>query len=113
MSEWIKEIVSYLLLVSIVMHMLPGKNYEPYIKLFAGFLLILFVFRPILKIGSADAYLEQKISEFITQQEYLESQIAVSGEIFCRESEEILEEKQQEIAVDEIESVQVEVMIDQ
>ena len=113
MNEWIKEIVSYLLLVSIVMHMLPGKSYEPYIKLFIGFLLVLFVFRPVLKIGSADAYLEQKISEFIAHQEYLESQIAVSGEAFYRESEEVLEEQQQEIVVDEIELIEVEVTIDQ
>ena len=109
MSEWIKQIVIYLLVVNVIMQMLPEKKYEPYIKLFTGFLLILFVFHPVLKIGSADAYLEQKISEFIAEQESLESQIAVYGEEFSRESEAMQSEKMQEIVIEPIESIQVEV----
>ena len=111
MSEWIRQIVIYLLVVSAAMQMLPEKKYEPYVRLFTGLLLILFVLRPVLKIGSADTYLEQKIAKFIEEQEALESQIEASGEQFSIDRKELSGEKSWEDGVDYIEPVQVEVRI--
>ena len=111
MSEWIKQIAGYLLLVSVVLQMLPGTKYVQYVKLFTGLLLILIVLRPVLKIGEADVYLEQKIQEFVKNQERLEEEIAVSGEMFRMESEELKVMEQEVVSIEEIEQVQVEVAI--
>ena len=111
MSEWVRGIAGYLLLISVVLHMLPGSKYVPYVKLFTGLLLILMVLRPVLKIGEADVYLEQKIQEFVKNQERLEEEITVSGEMFRLESEELKGLEQKDIFIEEIEQVQVEVSL--
>ena len=112
MSEWMRQLTVYLLLVSAVLQMLPGTKYGQYVKLFTGFLMILLVLRPVLKIGSADAYLEQKIMGFVEEQERLEEQILVSGEAFRLESEKLQEVEGKEISIEEIEQVQVEVLME-
>lgn len=112
MSEWLKNLVGYMLIVSVAMQMLPNKKYEQYIRLFTGFLLIVLVLQPILKIGSADAFLENKIAEFVQEQEALEEQIAVQGEAFQRESESMQEETNINIEVPMVEEVKVEVSTD-
>lgn len=111
MSEWVRDIAGYLLLISVVLHMLPENKYVPYVKLFTGLLLILMVLRPVLKIGEADVYLEQKIQEFVKNQERLEEEITVSGEMFRLESEELKGLEQKDIFIEEIEQVQVEVSL--
>lgn len=34
--DWIQNIAVYLILVSAVMHAIPGKDYEKYIRFFRG-----------------------------------------------------------------------------
>lgn len=112
MSEWLKNLVGYMLIVSVAMQMLPNKKYEQYVRLFTGFLLIVLVLQPILKIGSADSFLENKIAEFVQEQEALEEQIAAQGEVFERKSESMQEEAIEDIEVPLVEQVEVEVSTD-
>ena len=112
MTEWIKCIVGYLLIVSVVVQMLTNAKYEQYVKLFACFLLIIIVIRPVLKIGSADSFLEQKISEFLQAQEKLEDQIGMQREAFEQEAQKIQEADTETIIIREIEEIQVEVTSD-
>ena len=49
MSEWLQGIVGYLLLVSVTTQMIPNKKYEQYVRLFTGFLLIVVLLQPVLK----------------------------------------------------------------
>lgn len=112
MSEWMKSLVGYMLMSSVVMQMIPNSKYEQYVRLFIGFLLILLVLQPVLKIGSADSYLEQKVSEVLQDQENLEEQIVVQSENFRRESEKMQEAESETIHINEIEKVQVEVTLD-
>lgn len=44
--EWIRGIVFYMILMTMVFHLLPDRKYEKYVRLFAGMILILLVFRP-------------------------------------------------------------------
>lgn len=112
MSVWLKSLVGYMLIVSVTMQMLPNKKYEQYVRLFTGFLLILLVLQPILKIGSADSFLESQISKFVQEQEKLELQIGKEAELFQAESEQLQEESAGQIEIQEIEQVEVEVSID-
>ena len=112
MNEWIKSFVGCLLMISVAMQMLPNSKYEQYVRLFTGFLMLVLLIQPVLKIGSMDSYLEGKIEEAMETQERLEKEIVVQSEIFESKSREIRLNDAQEIDIPEIERVEVEVMMD-
>ena len=112
MSEWMKSFVGCLLMLSVAVQMLPNNKYEQYVRLFSGFLLLVLIIRPVLKIGSADTYLEEKIAEIVWEQERLEKEIVMQSEVFEAESLNVQKNDIQEIYIQEIENVQVEVTTD-
>lgn len=112
MSEWMRSFVGYLLLAGLAIQMLPGKKYEQYVRLFLGFLLIVLVLQPILKIGSANVLLQEKLNGLLQEQELIEEQIFAQSEIFKQESEALQKEPLEEMKVQEIEKIQVEVTAD-
>ena len=48
--EWMENIAFYLIIITAVMHMIPGESYKKYIRFFVGMILILMLSRPILMI---------------------------------------------------------------
>ena len=112
MNEWIKSFVGCLLIISVAMQMLPNSKYEHYVRLFTGLMMLVLLIQPILKIGSADVYLEGKISEAMEEQERLEKEIVVQSKAFESESREMQKNELQEIYSPEIERVEVEVTMD-
>ena len=106
MNEWLKNLVGYMLMVSIGLQMLPNQKYEQYVKLFTGFLLVIMVLQPVLKIKSADTYLEGQMETFISQQERLEEQIAEQSLMFSEQKVESIEQ------IQKIEQILVEVNLD-
>lgn len=109
MNAWVKCMVGYLLVASIVIQMLPNRKYMQYIRLFNGFLLILLVLQPVLRIGNIDSYLETEILAFVEEQETLEEKIIEEGNRFREENEVVLSQEQDRIRIQEIEKVRVEV----
>lgn len=107
MSGWLKSLVGYLLIVSVTMQMLPDKKYEQYVRLFTGFLLIVLVLQPVLKIGSANSFLENKISEFVQEQEKLEAVIGKEKQAFQNRSVEMQQEPFEKIEIQPVEPVEV------
>jgi stage III sporulation protein AF len=99
MNEWLKNLVSYLLIVSIGMQMLPNKKYEEYVRLFTGFLLIVILLQPILKIRSSDHLIEERINQFVEEQEMLETSV--------------FEGEEEMVQIERIEEIQVEVRLDE
>ena len=112
MNEWIKSFVGCLLIISVAMQMLPNSKYEHYVRLFTGLMMLVLLIQPILKIGSADVYLEGEISEAMEEQERLEKEIVVQSKAFESESREMQKNELQEIYIPEIERVEVEVTMD-
>lgn len=112
MNEWIKSFVGCLLIISVAMQMLPNSKYEHYVRLFTGLMMLVLLIQPILKIGSADVYLEGKISEAMEEQERLEKEIVVQSKAFESESREMQKNELKEIYIPEIERVEVEVTMD-
>lgn len=47
---WLRNISVYLIVTAAVMHAIPGKEYEKYVRFFSGLVLILLLFTPILKL---------------------------------------------------------------
>lgn len=109
MNEWVKCMVGYLLITSIVMQMLPNGKYVQYVRLFHGFLLILLVLQPVLRIGNIDSYLEDKILAFVEEQETLEDKIIAEGNRFQEENAVVFSQEQDRIRIQEVEKVRVEV----
>ena len=107
MSEWMKNLVGLLLLVSVTMRLLPNQKYEQYVRLFTGFLLIILVLKPVLQIRSADAFLEQKIWQFMQEQTALEEKIGVEGLAFQEMSSDIYETETEMVEIPEISKVEV------
>lgn len=107
MSGWLKSMVGYMLIVSVTMQMLPDKKYEQYVKLFTGFLLIVLVLQPVLKIGSVNSFLEDKIYEFVQEQEALEEEIGKEKQAFQSQSEQIQKKNFEQIEIQPIERVEV------
>lgn len=52
--EWLRNLASYLVLVTVVLEVLPGKEYKKYIRFFTGLTLILLCITPLLKISGTD-----------------------------------------------------------
>ena len=111
MSEWMQSLAAYLLITSLVMQLLPGTKYEGYVRLFTGLLLILLVIQPILKIGSADRYVEEKVQSFFQEQETLEAELMEKSAVFFQDSAAVESDAVEEVFVEKIENVEVRVTI--
>lgn len=110
MSEWMKNLVGFLMLASVTMQLLPNQKYEQYVRLFIGFLLMILVLKPVLQIRSADVFLEQKIQQFVQEQTALEKKIGMEGLTFREKSPDIYEKETEMVEIPEIS--RVEVMVD-
>lgn len=64
--DWIQNITVYLIVMSAVMHVIPGREYVKYVRFFSGIVLILLLFGPVLKIMG----MEQTFMDIYTSQEY-------------------------------------------
>lgn len=47
--EWVRNMVFYQLLVSIILNMIPNNTYQKYIRFFLGMLFIIIAIQPVLK----------------------------------------------------------------
>lgn len=59
MFEWVKGIVFYLILLTVVSHLLPGHKYDKYVRLFTGMLLIMIVIKPVTHLFSWDSLFDK------------------------------------------------------
>lgn len=48
--KWIQNLTFYLVIVTAVMQILPGKEYKKYIQFFSGLVMILLILTPVLKL---------------------------------------------------------------
>ncbi len=63
--DWVKGIVFYLIFVTVISNLVPGKKYEKYIRLFTGMLLIIVVTKPVIQLAAKGELLEEgSILEF-------------------------------------------------
>ena len=52
-GAWTKGLVIYLILSGLVLKLIPGKNYEKYISLYMGFIMVIMLAKPVLMLFSA------------------------------------------------------------
>lgn len=52
--EWIQNLAFYLVMVTAVLHTVPGEGYKKYVRFFTGLVLILMMLTPLLRIFGSD-----------------------------------------------------------
>ncbi len=61
--NWVKNLVCFYLLLTVVQHLLPKKSYQKYVRFFSGMLLTILVVSPVLSLLGNEELLQQKISQ--------------------------------------------------
>lgn len=90
LTQWLITLTLFSLLSTLLLKILPGKTYTPYIRLFSGFILILLFLSPVLsKTGLSDR-LEINIRKDLFQ---LETKEMESGLIDAEETQKVIYEQ--------------------
>ncbi len=88
--EWIfsyvKNICVFTFVLSLVLNIFPESGYRKYIRLFAGFLLLIFVLNPLIRLFDSDFHLEEFIGDisFTSDTSYLENAEEIESKIYER-----------------------------
>ena len=64
--EWIQNLAFYLVIVTAVLQIIPGKGYKKYVQFFSGMVMILLMLTPILKLTG----IETRFYDLYHSQEY-------------------------------------------
>ena len=96
-SEWLKQVVFCLCFLELLYHLLPGKDWQKYLRFTGGLIFMLVLFRPVLQAFSLTGKLEQNAWKWQIQEESSQLQEAQKelGEFqndqirrsYCRELE--------------------------
>ena len=77
MASYVKGFLVLFVLVSVLLHLPPGKTYQKYIRFFSQFILTLALLAPVLRFfGDKDAFLE-----LIAYEKFTEELVAVSRDM--------------------------------
>ena len=60
---WLRNLVCFSIFLTLILHLLPRENYQKYVRFFAGMLLMILVFSPVLSLLGEKEALLQKISQ--------------------------------------------------
>lgn len=66
MSEWLRNIFVYIILMTLLISLCPKGQYEKIIRFFAGMILVFIIVSPIIKIGK----LENLINQFVVKNKF-------------------------------------------
>lgn len=61
---YIRNICIFMLVITLILNIFPEKSNKKYIKLFAGFLLLLLIFHPIVKYKKSDVDIEKVMNKY-------------------------------------------------
>ena len=80
--EWIRNMVFYQLLMTIVMQMLPNDTYQKYIRFFLGMLFIVIAIQPVFRILNLEEEIDIGYVQKMWEKEQSENEIDLGlGEI--------------------------------
>lgn len=74
--EWIQNLAFYLVIITAVLQILPGKSYKRYVQFFSGMVMILLMLTPIMKLSGIEEqfYKTYHSKEYELQREEIEKQ---------------------------------------
>lgn len=67
--QWIRSLVCYLILMTMVVNLIPEKKYENYLRLFAGIIFLMLVFAPFGNLNGVEEQVAEAFSRMTFQNE--------------------------------------------
>ena len=74
--EWLKQMVFCICFLELLYQILPGKNWQKYLKFTGGLVFVLVLFQPVLQIFSFEGKLEQAVWKLQIKEESMQLQEA-------------------------------------
>ncbi len=103
--EWLKQVVFCICFLELLYQILPGKNWQKYLKFTGGLVFVLVLFQPVLQVFSLGGKLEQAVWRWQIREESVQLQEAQKEleelqndqirQSFCRELERQIQERTQ------------------
>ena len=91
LDGWVRDIAFYTILMTVLLHLLPGESQRKYVRFFLGIVLMLVVLSPVLKLAgvaeeldkayAAQTY-DEELQAFIRRQEELEQRLQEGEETY-------------------------------
>lgn len=97
--DWVKGIVFYLILLTVVTNLLPSKKYEKYVKLFTGMLMVIIVIKPITQVFSVDEIFDRNFLEMLGEGESFSIDDTTGISFENVQEEQLLEEYERQVKV--------------
>ena len=96
---WVQNLVCFYIFLKVILHLLPGKHYQKYVRFFSGMLLMIGVFSPLLALLEKEEVLLQRIgqAEFFQDLDNLKLDTANLKE---EQKKRYLQEYEQAVGVD-------------
>ena len=101
--EWLKQMVFCICFLELLYQILPGKNWQKYLKFTGGLVFVLVLFQPVLQIFSFEGKLEQAVWKWQIKEESMQRQEARKEleeleneqirQSYCRELERQIQER--------------------
>lgn len=101
--EWLKQMVFCICFLELLYQILPGKNWQKYLKFTGGLVFVLVLFQPVLQIFSFEGKLEQAVWKWQIKEESMQLQEARKEleelqneqirQSYCRELERQIQER--------------------
>lgn len=85
---WVKSVVFYLILLTVVTHLMPNKKYEKYVRLFTGMLLVMIVIKPVTQVFSIDETFDRNFFSILEESESMVIEEPFSNQEFENVQEE-------------------------
>lgn len=71
--QWVRNLAVYYIVLNAVLHVMPNRQYETYIRYFMGVLLILIITSPLLNLLKLDSSMNARFRQEILENEFLNS----------------------------------------
>ena len=81
---WIRDIVFYFILVSVVMNVMPDSKYRKYVRFFLGIVLIILMVQPLLQFLNLSDSLDANFNSETLKQQWEESSGWINSESFSK-----------------------------
>lgn len=71
--QWVRNLAVYYIILEAVIHVMPSRQYEKYIRSFMGVLLILIITSPLLNLLKLDSAMNARFRRELLEEEFLNS----------------------------------------
>lgn len=101
--EWLRNLSFYLILVTAVVHVLPGNGYKKYIHFFTGLVLISMLLMPVLEFFNEEVKVNEIYERFYEEiEDDIRGKIDLKGNGYSSEKRKNDKNRNNDIEVEEI-----------